>query len=113
MNVQPRNTPIGAVSGVRRLRRSSRSRRQVLDRNLERLEDRIAPAMVSLAAGVLTFTAGDGEANNLAVDVVRDLGTDYVRVHENGQGISLTPSGVGLIADSATTIRPRCRASAP
>ena len=48
------------------------------------LEARITPSVMTLAGGQLTYTAEDGEANKLLVDVTRQGGVDYVRVRETG-----------------------------
>ncbi len=71
------------------------------------LEPRIAPAVLDLTGGVLSYTAASGEVNNLSVDVVQVSGTRYIRFHDQGAGVAITPQGTGLIADSSTVVRAR------
>src|SRR5437879_6424940 len=94
----------------RRLGRRGRARRAYRirpDRGWDDrlLEPRLAPAVLDLTGGVLSYTAASGESNKLAVDVVQVAGTTFIRFHEGGAGVVVTPQGSGLLADSATSVR--------
>src|SRR3954471_24188062 len=82
-----------------RSRRSGRRLSPDRDRGGWILEDRLAPASLSLAQGQLTYAAADGEANHLTVDVVRVAGVDYIRFRE-AAGVVIKATGKGLAADS-------------
>jgi Ca2+-binding RTX toxin-like protein len=73
--------------------------------SVEALEGRIAPATLSLAGGVLSYTAAFQEANVLNVDLVNVGGVDYLRFRDDGPGVSITPSGTGLVADATNLAR--------
>src|SRR5262249_42925042 len=73
--------------------------------DFESLERRSLLTTLTLAGGVLSYEASFGEANILTVDLVRVGGTDYVRFHEFGAGLTITPSGSGLIPDAANIVR--------
>ncbi len=72
---------------------------------VEPLEGRIAPATLTLAGGDLTYEAAFGEANILTVDLVNVNGADFVRFREDGVGLTITPSGTGLVADAPNLVR--------
>ncbi|WP_168221952.1 retropepsin-like aspartic protease [Aquisphaera giovannonii] len=61
--------------------------------------------MLSLSSGVLGYTAASGESNKLAVAVVQVSGTSYIRFQDTGAGVTISPQGTDLIADSATSVR--------
>ena len=74
-------------------------------RQLEVLENRSLLSTLTLAGGALNYEASFGEANILTVDVVHLGGVDYVRFREDGAGLTITPSGAGLIADAPNIVR--------
>src|SRR5262245_42413599 len=61
------------------------------------LESRIAPAVLDLTGGVLSYTAAPGEMNKLSVAVVQVSGTSYIRFQDQGAGVVIKPHGTGLI----------------
>ncbi len=78
------------------------------ERNLERLEERIVPAKLELASGLLSYAAEVGELNRLNVETVTITGTRFLRIAESGSGVLVdaTPGG-GLIQETATSYRVR------
>jgi hypothetical protein len=60
------------------------------------LEDRIVPAEVSLAGGVLAVAASAGESNELSVQLSLIRRVPWVIVTESGPGVPLGISGSGL-----------------
>src|SRR5262249_5968913 len=87
--------------------RSSRPRRGSAPRSpracrpqLLALEDRLAPASLTLSGGVVGYDAADGEANDLTVSAVTVSGQAFLRFEERGAGVTITPIGSGLVVVS-------------
>jgi Ca2+-binding RTX toxin-like protein len=69
------------------------------------LEDRLAPASLTLSGGVVGYDATDGEANDLTVSAVVVAGRAYLRFEERGAGVVIAPSGSGLVVVSPREVR--------
>src|SRR5262245_11949077 len=84
--------------GLRRTRYTRRFRPAlVTDEAL--LEVRLTPSTLDLSAGALTYTAADGEINQLTVDVVQSDGVEFVRLRESAS-ITIEATGDGLVVNS-------------
>src|SRR4051794_4717886 len=64
------------------------------------LEVRLNPSTLDLTSGALTYTAADGEVNQLTVDVIQSSGVDYIRLRESA-AVTIEATGDGLVVDSA------------
>ena len=67
------------------------------------LEPRLTPSTLDLTSGALTYTAADGEVNQLTVDVIQSSGVDYIRFRESA-AVTIEATGDGLVVNSAQEV---------
>ena len=67
------------------------------------LEIRLTPSTLDLTGGALTYSAADGEVNQLTVDVIQSSGVDYIRFRESN-AVTIDATGDGLVVNSAQEV---------